>query len=154
MAGLEKILLQHPFFHGLEASIGSVIAECVRNVVFEAGAYLLRENEQANEFYLLREGSVALEVTVPAGPPVVLMTIGAGELLGVSWLAPPYRWQFDARAVDRVHALGVDARCLRTKCEEDHDLGYELLKRCQAMLIKRLHATRLQVLDVYARQAP
>lgn len=154
MAGLEKILLQHPFFQGLEASVGTLIAECVRNVHFDSGAYLLRENEEAKELYLLREGTVAVEVTAPARPPAVVLTLGRGEVVGVSWLTPPYRWAFDVRAVDRVHALGVDTRCLRAKCEADHDLGYELLKRCQALLIKRLHATRLQMLDVYARQAP
>jgi CRP/FNR family transcriptional regulator, cyclic AMP receptor protein len=107
MAGLEKILLQHPSFQGLDASLGNVIARCVRNVRFEGGTYLFREDEEAKEFYLLREGTVALEVTAPARPPAVFLTLGRGELLGVSWLTPPYRWSFDARAVDSVRALGV-----------------------------------------------
>jgi len=154
MAGLEKILLQHPFFHGLEARLGSVVAGCTRNVFFEVGGYLLREGTLAREFYLIRQGSVALEVTAPGRPAVVFLTLGEGDIVGASWLVPPYRWTCDARAATQVRALGVDAQCLRTKCDADHDLGYELMKRCQSMLIQRLHATRLQLLDVYARPSP
>jgi len=154
MAGLEKILLQHPFFRGLEAGLGSLVAGCSRNVLFEAGRYLLREGAPAQEFYLIRQGNVALEVSAPGRPAVVFLTLGEGEIVGASWLVPPYRWTCDARAVKPVHALGIDAECLRTKCEADHDLGYELMKRCQSMLIRRLHATRLQLLDVYARPPP
>ncbi len=150
MAGLEKILLQHPFFRGLETHLGSLIAGCTRNVVFKAGQYLLREGALAREFYLVREGSVALEVSVPGRPAVVFLTLGEGEIVGASWLAPPYRWTCDARVVKPVHALGIDAECLRAKCEADHDLGYELMKRCQSMVIQRLHAARLQLLDLYA----
>ncbi|HMK87584.1 MAG TPA: cyclic nucleotide-binding domain-containing protein [Steroidobacteraceae bacterium] len=153
MAGLERILLEHPFFRGLDAAAGSLIVGCARNVVFEPGRYMCREGEPADEFYLLREGTVALEIAAPGRAPSVFLTLGEGEIVGVSWLTPPYRWSFDARAVDRVRALGLDARCLRAKCEADHDLGYELMKRCLALLTRRLHATRLQMLDVYARPA-
>ncbi|HVW69794.1 MAG TPA: cyclic nucleotide-binding domain-containing protein [Steroidobacteraceae bacterium] len=154
MAGLEKILLQHPFFRGLETRLGALVAGCCRNVLFEAGGYLLREGAAAQEFYLVRQGSVALEVSAPGRPAIVFLTLGKDEIVGASWLAPPYRWTCDARAVNPVHALGIDAQCLRNKCEADHDLGYELLKRCQSMLIRRLHATRLQLLDVYGGASP
>ncbi len=153
MAGLEKILLQHPFFRGLEAQLGSLIAGCCSNARFEPGDDLLREGAAADQFYLIREGAVALEIGAAGRPPVTVLTLGPGEIAGVSWLAPPYRWTFDARAMQRVRALSVDALCLRAKCESDHDLGYELLKRCSSLLVQRLHATRLQMLDVYAGSA-
>jgi CRP-like cAMP-binding protein len=123
MAGLEKILLEHPFFHGLEAELGTLISGCARNVRFETGAYLCREGDPANEFYLLRQGEVALEIAAPGQPPAVFLTLGEGDIVGTSWLVPPYRWSFDVRAVKPVHALGIDARCLRNKCEADHHLG-------------------------------
>jgi len=151
MAGLENILLQHPFFRGLEAQLGVAVSGCGRNVRFEAGERLFREGEAANEFFLLREGRIALEVHSPGQAPAVLLTLGAGEIAGVSWLVAPYRWAFDGRALERVHALGIDARCLRAKCETDHDLGYELLKRFLALSVRRLHDTRLQHLDVYGQ---
>jgi CRP-like cAMP-binding protein len=151
MAGLENILLQHPFFRGLEAQLGVAVSGCARNARFEAGECLFREGQAANEFFLLREGRIALEVHSPGQPPVVLLTLGAGEIAGVSWLVAPYRWAFDGRVLERVHALGIDARCLRAKCETDHDLGYELLKRFLALSVRRLHDTRLQHLDVYGQ---
>jgi CRP/FNR family transcriptional regulator, cyclic AMP receptor protein len=154
MAGLEKILLQHPFFQGLAPDVIALISGCARNLRFDAGAYLFREGEPATEFYVLREGAVALEIGAPGRPPAVVLTLGEGEIVGASWLAPPYRWTFDAQAVRAVRAIGINADCLRNKCNADHDLGYELMKRCLSMLVKRLHATRLQMLDVYGGAGP
>jgi CRP-like cAMP-binding protein len=79
--------------------------------------------------------------------------VGEGELAGVSWLIPPYRWTYDARAVEDTRAIAVNARCLRERCEDDHDLGYEMMKRFMPVLIQRLQATRLQILDVYGTHA-
>jgi len=96
---------------------------------------------------------VALEIHVPGRDPVTFQTVGEGEIVGVSWLVPPYRWSYDARAIAPVRAIRLDANCLRAKCEADHDLGYEMMKRFAPVLIERLHATRLQLLDVYGRDA-
>jgi CRP/FNR family cyclic AMP-dependent transcriptional regulator len=153
MQGLDKILLEHRFFAGLEPELGQVISGCARNLRFEAGQYLLREGEPADEFFLIRHGSVALETHAPGHAPIVISTIKEGEIVGASWLLPPYRWAFDARALELTRAIGVNAKCLRDKCEADHDLGYELMKRFLPVLLQRLQATRLQMLDVYGKQA-
>lgn len=149
MTGLERIVLEQPLFRGLEAPLGARVAGCARNVRFRTGEDLFREGAPADEFYLLRQGRVALEILEPGHAPARFATLASGEIVGASWLVPPYRWTFDARALEPTRAIGVDARCLRAKCEADHDLGYELLKRLSAALIRRLHATRLQMLDVY-----
>ncbi len=94
---------------------------------------------------------MALEIVSPGLAPSVLMTLGEGEIAGLSWLVPPYRWSFDAHAIEPVRALGIDARCLRNKCEADPRLGFELMKRVAAVALARLHATRLQGLDVYRK---
>lgn len=151
MEGLEHILMQHPFFAGFEAELGKVVSGCARNLRFEAGQYLIREGEPANEFYLIRHGGVALEILPPGQQPVVFETLRAGDIVGASWLVPPYRWTFDARATELVRAIGIDAKCLRAKCDADHHLGYEMMKRFLPMLVKRLHSTRLQILDVYGK---
>ena len=78
-----------------------------------------------------------------------MATLGEGDILGWSWLMPPYHWQFHARAVEVTRAIALDGKCLRTKCEQNHDLGYELLKRFCHIIERRLEATRLQLLDVY-----
>jgi len=153
MEGLDRILLEHPFFAGLEPQLGHIIAGCARNVRFEAGQYVLREGGAADEFFLIRHGAVALEIHSPGIAPIVFATSRQGEIIGASWLLPPYRWAFDARALELTRAIGINARCLRDKCEADHDLGYELMKRFLPVLLQRLQATRLQLLDVYGKQA-
>jgi CRP/FNR family cyclic AMP-dependent transcriptional regulator len=149
MAGLDRILGEHPFFAGLADEHNQLIAGCARNHRFEAEQYLFHEGEAANEFFLIRHGKVALEITAPGRAPIIIATLGPGEIVGASWLVSPYRWTFDARAVELTRAIGIDAACLRGKCEADHHLGYEIMKRFLPVFVKRLHATRLQILDVY-----
>jgi CRP-like cAMP-binding protein len=148
---LEQILQEHPFFAGAPVEEVKLIAGCARNHLFQAGEYLFREGGPADEFFLIRHGRVALEIAAPGRPPAVLETLGVGEFVGASWLIPPYRWSLDARAVELTRATGIDAVCLRGKCEADHDLGYAMMKRFLPALVKRLHTTRLQVLDVYGK---
>jgi CRP-like cAMP-binding protein len=150
---LERILADHPFAKGLDDRSLKLLAGCAKNVRFEAGKFLFREGEEANHFYLIRKGVVAVEVYAGAAGPLNVTTIGEGEVLGWSWLFPPYRWKFDARAKELTRALALDGKCLRKKCEADHDLGYELLKRFAYMVEQRLESTRLQLLDVYGSNA-
>jgi CRP-like cAMP-binding protein len=151
MEGLEPIVAAHPFLAGFSAEHGRLVAGCARNHRYDAGEYLFHEGEAANEFFLIRHGQVALEIVAPGRKPIVFTTLGEGEIVGASWLVPPYRWMFDARAVTLTRAVGVDAACLRDKCELDHHLGYEMMKRFLPVLVQRLHATRLQLLDVYGK---
>jgi len=150
--GLERIVLAHPFFAGLEEQVGQLVSGCARNLRFNQGQYLFHEGDAANEFYLVRHGSVALEIQPPGQAPIVIATEGQGEIVGTSWLLPPYRWRFDARAVELTRAIGIDARCLRDKCEADHHLGYELMKRFVPIVAQRLDEARLQLLDVYGKR--
>lgn len=151
METLERLLLGHPFFASLDPAIGRVLVGCARNLRFAAGEFLFREDTPADEFFLIREGTVALELHVPGRPPLVIATLGAGEIVGASWLVPPYRWNFDARAVTPTRAFGVDATCLRTKCEADHHFGYEMMKRLLPVMVGRMQAARQQLLDVYGQ---
>lgn len=153
MEGLERIIREHPFFAGLGETFCALVCGCAKNVRFEAGQYLFREGDPADQLYLIRHGRVALELTAPGRGALTVQTLAEGEIVGVSWLFPPYRWMSDARAVSLVRAIAVDAACLRQKCEADHDLGYELMKRLVPVLVQRLQATRLQILDVYGAHA-
>ena len=103
----------------------------------------------ANEFYFIRGGSVSIELVIPHLGPTTVQTVGEGDILGWSWVSPPYRWHFNAKTLKRTRALVFDAKCLRAKCEEDHDLGFEMLKRFANIITARLDATRLQLLDIY-----
>ena len=149
METLERILSEHPFFKGLEEPYLQLLVGCASNVRFNAGEVVFREGEEANRFYLIRQGKVAVEMFAPSRGPIILQTLGEGEVLGWSWLVAPYRWRFDGRAVELTRAIALDGECLRGKCEEDHDLGYELMKRVSLVMEKLVQATRMQLADVY-----
>jgi len=121
----------------------------VINVRFDAGAFLFREGDPADRFYLVRRGRAAIEISAPERGGIVVETVGPGEVIGFSWLFPPYRWRFDARVLEPMTALALDGACLRGKCEEDHELGYQLVRKAADVVLERLQATRMQLLDVY-----
>jgi CRP-like cAMP-binding protein len=149
METLEPLLAAHPFFADLDPRFLQVVAGCAANGRFPAGTFLGREGEPANQFYLLRHGKVALQIHLPDRGALTIETLEAGEVLGWSWLFPPYRWHFDAQALELTRALVFDGQCLRAKCEADHDLGYALMRRFAHVMLQRLQATRLQLLDLY-----
>jgi len=149
METLERILAQHPFFKDLGGEYLQLVTGCASNVRFEADQVIFREGEEANQFYLLREGRVALQLFSPERGPLTIETLSEGDILGWSWLIPPYNWHFTAKSLDLTRAIALDGKCLRRKCEEDHNLGYELLKQFASVIEQRLESTRLQLLDLY-----
>ncbi|UCG51163.1 MAG: cyclic nucleotide-binding domain-containing protein [Candidatus Latescibacterota bacterium] len=149
MGTLESILAEHPFLEGLDPPHLEVIAGCASNVRFNKGDYIFREEDEADRFFLIRHGLVALDVFVPQRGPVTIDTIQEGDVLGWSWLFPPYSWHFDARALQLTRAVAFDGKCLREKCDKDVQLGYELVKRFAQVIMQRLQSARLQLLDIY-----
>lgn len=149
MEDLGRILAEHPFLKGLEPHYIDLITGCASNVKFDAGKFIFKEGEAADKFYILRYGKVMLEIVSPEKGPIVIDSLETGDVLGWSWLIPPYRWKFDARTVELVRAIALDGKCLRGKCDDDHDLGYELMKRFSHIIEQRLQSTRLQLLDLY-----
>lgn len=146
---LESLIADAPFFAGVAPEARTLLAGCASNVGFAEGERLFTEGDPADTFYVLRRGSVALEMFVPARGTAVIETIEAGEVVGWSWLFEPYRWHFDARALSLVRATAFDGACLRGKCDADPALGYDLMARFAHVLIGRLQSTRLRLLDVY-----
>lgn len=149
MKTIAELLPDVDLFTGLEPAQVDLIAGCGRTQVIEPGAYVFREGDEADAFYAIRSGRVALEFTAPGRGPLILETLEAGDVLGWSWLFEPFRVRYDARAVEQVHAIAFDGVCLREKCDRDHDLGYTLVRRFAAVITARLQATRLRLLDVY-----
>ena len=149
MKSIETLLHDHPFTTGLDHALVTLIAGCAKNMRFDPGDYLLREGEVATHFHLIREGTVALELFAPGKGPRTVLTLKRGELVGASWLVPPYTWSFDARAVETTRVLAFDCTCLRDKCEADHHLGYEMMKRFIPPLVERLQIARMQCADLY-----
>jgi CRP/FNR family cyclic AMP-dependent transcriptional regulator len=153
MHRFDTILAEQAFFKDVDRRLLEIIAGCASNARFAADEWIFQEGEDASRFYLILYGKVALNAIVPGRGEVTIQTLGEGEVLGWSWLFPPYRWHFGARALEVTRAIAFDGACLRMKAEIDHDLGYELLKRFSQTIIERLQATRLQLLDVYGVHA-
>ena len=153
MQTIGQYLAEHPFFAGLDDDVLQQLAGCATNVHLHPNEYLLREGEPADRFYAVRRGRVSIEVRKPAGRPVMLDTAQDGEIVGWSWLIPPNRAKFDARATSETSAVAFDAACLRGKCEADPRLGYALLHRVTQVMDRRLQSARLRLLDLYAVEA-
>ena len=146
---MAPLLGGHALFRDLPADAVATVVGCAQNVAFSAGQLLLAEGDEATTLYLVRRGQVAIEVHAPGRGGIVVQTLGPGSVVGWSWLVPPYRWFFDARAMTDVGAVAVDGACLRAKAESQPAFGYALLTRVSGMLLERLQATRTQLLDLY-----
>jgi CRP-like cAMP-binding protein len=149
MKSIGDLLAEHPFFSGLAPAHIALLAGCGRNVHFKQHETVFREGEVANYFYVLRRGKIALEINGAERGVITVHTVEDGEILGWSWLIPPHQWRFTGHALQATSAVALDGSCLRGKCQDDHQLGYELLKRFSTVLAQRLESTRLQLVDIY-----
>ena len=145
---IRELLGTQAVLAGLHEADIDLMAGCARNEVFEAGAFIAREGESADRFFVVRAGRVGLEIHAPTGP-LVVETLGAGELVGWSWIVPPHRWVYDVEVLERARVVAIDAACLRDKCEVDPAFGYRVMKRFAQVVAERLQATRLRLLDLY-----
>jgi len=136
----------HPFLAGMNRPQLALLTDCAMATNFKKKQTIFREGEMANRFYLIETGKVVLESSEGLGNPVIIDTISSGDLLGWSWMFPPYTWQFTARTIEPTTAIFFYGTILREFCEKDHSLGYELLKRMSAVMVKRLQAARKKML--------
>ena len=146
---IEALLAEHPFFKDMLPKYRTLIAGCGKNVVFAAGELIAKDTEPADQFFAIRHGRVSIELHSPERGSLILQTLEAGDIVGWSWLFPPYRWTFDVRAIEQVRAISFDGACLRGKCERDPAMGYDFMKRFAQTFMQRLQAARLQLLDLY-----
>ncbi len=148
--GVLERVAAHPFVFGMSEQHIRLLADAAMRTRFEANQIVFREGEQANRFYVIEHGSVVLESNVESGETVVIDTIGDGDLIGWSWLFPPYVWHFTARATQPTAAIFFYGTVLREYCERDHTLGFELLKRMSEVMTRRLQLARRKLLESYA----
>jgi CRP-like cAMP-binding protein len=145
MTSLKDTLANHPFLQGIHPDYIACIAECAVVKNFEAGQYVLREKEEANEFYLILHGKVAVGTFVSGRGFTTIQTLGQGEFVGWSWLVPPYQWRFDALVILPTQVIAVDAKELRERCEADPNFGYVVAKQVAGIIGERLTATRMRL---------
>jgi len=151
---LKSFISKHPFFKGLKKSYHDLILGCASEARFDPGETIFREGERADKFYIILQGKVAIEALMaPERDPITILNLGENDVLGWSWLFAPHRWHFDARATAPTKAILIDGDKIRKKCEEDHDLGYELMKRFATIIEQRLRSVRSQNPNMYAVHA-
>jgi CRP/FNR family transcriptional regulator, cyclic AMP receptor protein len=152
LESLERLLAEHPFFADLAPEYLELMTGCARAARFEGGEFLFREGEPANAFYVVRRGRVAITTITPHEGAVTIKTVEEGEIVGWSWLIPPYTWHFAARALEPTVVIALDAECVRRKSEDDHEFGFQVMRRFAEVMASRLEATHLQLLNVYAHR--
>jgi CRP-like cAMP-binding protein len=131
-----------------------LLTDGAKAVQFKVGDALFREGDPANQFYLIESGKVALEAHEPANGPTLVQTLSAGDVLGWSWLFPPFTWHFQTRAIEPTKAIALSGGHLLVTAERNRDFGYELMKRVALVVIHRLQATRKQLLALQIESAP
>jgi CRP-like cAMP-binding protein len=150
---LESKIKAHPFFHGMKPQHLAVLHKGAIEATFRAGETLFNEGEPANRFFLVERGNVALEAHEPADGTAVVQCVHDGDVIGWSWLFPPFTWHLRARALQSTEVIVLDGAHLLSMAEAHHDFGYELMKRVSQVLIQRLQATRRQLLEVEIEEA-
>jgi CRP/FNR family cyclic AMP-dependent transcriptional regulator len=149
MRSVNELLRVHPLFEGLDQETVAQLAGCAVNVHFAPDEYLFRTGQPADHFFMLRHGSVALDVVGPGERQLVVDTVGPGGVVGISWLVPPYRWATDACATESTSAVALDATCLRARFDENPMVGYQMLQRVVGAMADRLYSARIRLLDLY-----
>lgn len=153
MEQLTQTLAQMPFLKGVAASHLKILASHTQRVRFASGQIIGREGDPADRFYLLLTGRVAVEAFIAEEGNVAFQNVGPGEPLGWSWLFPPFRWHFTARALEDSEAMEWDTEYLRQQSETDPKFGYEIASRLTRVLLERLRATTKTMVDFYAMKA-
>lgn len=149
MSTPEEVLHEHPFFRGLSEEYLQRLIAVARPVHIEPNHFIFRQGAVTDCFLAIYQGDVALELHVPGQGARIIHTVHENEVLGWSWLFPPYKSLFDARALNVVKSVCLQAERLRAEVEQDHDFGYEMLRRFSEVVVERLDTLRLQLLDVY-----
>jgi CRP/FNR family cyclic AMP-dependent transcriptional regulator len=150
---LEKAVAGHPFARGMSMAHLEALTDCAMFLEFRAGETIFNEGDISNRFYLIQSGRISLETEGEDGSIIVLQSLGAGDVLGWSWLFPPYYWHFTACASEPTQAIFFYGTRLRERCEEDREFGYELMRRVTSVVMKRLQVTLQESLRL-ARERP
>jgi CRP/FNR family cyclic AMP-dependent transcriptional regulator len=144
---LLALVAQQPFFKGMSGHLIQHLADSILEMQFEPGQWLFRQGDPANRFYLILKGKVLIESEVKELGMVPIRTLGPGDDLGWAWLFPPYQMHFSACAIEPTRAIFFYGTRLREKCEANHELGYQLMKRVAEVVVRNLNATQQRLME-------
>ena len=151
---LYALIAQQPFFKGLNPQQLQLLAVSALEMKFETGATIFEEGSPANRFYLILTGRVELSAEMEDRNVIPVQTLGPGDDLGWSWLFPPYSMHFTARALEPTTAIFFYGTRLREQCEQDHELGYQLMKRIAEVATQSLRATQRRLMQYIDKNIP
>jgi CRP/FNR family transcriptional regulator, cyclic AMP receptor protein len=141
-----------PWFHGMNTEHFNKIVAIANIFRFEAGQEIFHEGAKEDYLYIVIEGRVAIEMTIPGRGRIRILTAEPMDIVGWSSVTPVVRQRTaGARAVLPSRLAAFDAAALRQLCDEDHDLGYFVMRRLANVVAGRLMTTRLQLLDMFAQ---
>ena len=146
---IAEILNNHPVFSKLSVKQKKSLQSCGKNVIFNAGQIVLDQFQIADKFYILCTGHVLLQSISPKNKTIKIQTLSRHDILGWSWLVPPFKWHFEAEALEKTEAIEFDGNAVKRLMENDHEFGYFLLKEFLPIIVGRLQAARLQKIDIY-----
>jgi CRP-like cAMP-binding protein len=149
----KPVISAHAFLRSFAPGYLEILDGCAEPREFRAGEVIFREGEVADRFYLIESGKVALESHLPSHGHLAVQELGRDEVLGWSWLFPPYIWHFQARAVEATRTVCYNGAHLLVACERNHEFGYDLMKRLTQVLIRRLQATQKQLVKLHVTRA-
>ena len=152
MEPLEHTIARHEFFRDFKPQHLKIFQDCVSDAHYGRDQFILRQGQGAERFFIIRKGEVRLELQTPESGSIPIQTIGPDEIVGWSWIVPPYKSAFDARAVEHLHVIVFDTNELRRKCEQDFELGYRVLQKFTAALSSRFDTVRAMLIDYHIRQ--
>jgi CRP-like cAMP-binding protein len=144
---IRETIAENSFFAGMDGQYLDFLAGTARYMKAEKGEILFRQGQPAKTFYLALNGQVAVEVAAIQGPGLQLQALGAGQMLGWSWLIEPYRWDFQARVTEEADMIEFDGRAVLAQCEKDKAFGYQLYKRFTYLMSERLGSARRKMMD-------
>lgn len=144
-ATLEAEIVKHPFLQTFPHDHLEIMFQKANRMEFSPGEIILRKGEPANRFYLIDSGKVVIEA---GNGSETIQTLSEGEVLGWSWLFPPFCWHFTARAIEPTHCTVLNGGHLLVTAEENHEFGYNLMRRVAQVAISRLQATREKMLAI------
>lgn len=149
MEALEEVVAKVALFQGMKREHIGLLSGCATEVRYEAGDYPSRAGAHSDRFWVVRDGRLALELWAPGRGSITIAIMTPGDVVGFSWLVPPYQTQFDVHAVAPTRALLFDGRALRERCERDPELGYQLMSRFGGLMVERILVLTMQLLDIH-----
>ena len=146
---MRDVFHNHDFFKNLPNDFIEELIQIAHLKSYKAGEYIFKEGGKAEHFFIILSGQINLELHAPSQKPIIVQSLKGEEILGWSWMYPPYEWTYDAHAVRDGQMFMIEGKALSELCEKNPECGYRLMHKFSEMMIQRLKSARIQLLDLF-----